>query len=250
MKNIKKLKRKVSCSCATRLVVLFLLLSVVNFESVGQETDEPNDFRVTKGRYFGFLTFSLDQREAENEDQLLRYVIDQDRLNYRIRGSAGYAIRDNMTLGVGFGYGRQREDVTFEDEDEGQITTKRVEEGVAIVPTLRTFVPLGKGQFQIIVLTELNLTYGESLQRNFLANDVDKIQTDFFEAGLGVSPGVLLFFDRNFAFEVTVGLAGLTTRFEEQIVNNDRDNRTRIVESGIDLQINLLRLDLGIAYYF
>jgi hypothetical protein len=84
MKNIKKLKRKVSCSCATRLVVLFLLLSVVNFESVGQETDEPNDFRVTKGRYFGSLTFSLDQREAENEDQLLRYVIDQDRLNYRI----------------------------------------------------------------------------------------------------------------------------------------------------------------------
>ena len=70
------------------------------------------------------------------------------------------------------------------------------------------------------------------------------------EIELGVKPGFILFFDKNWAFETTVGIAGFSTRIEETTTNNDRENRQKIVESGIDLRLNILQLNLGIAYYF
>jgi len=214
----------------------------------GQESEE--DFLIKKGRYFSTLTFSLNQRQAENEDQLLRFVIDQDRLNYRIVGSGGYAIKNNITVGLGVGYGRQREKITFEDENGEEVTTKRLQQGLSVVPTFRNYVPLGKGQLQILIQTELGFTFGESLQRNFSLNEVDKIEGNFFEGNLGVSPGAVLFFDRHWAFETTVGLAGLSVRVEEEVTNDNEAGRERVVESGIDLRLNLLQLNLGVAYYF
>lgn len=217
-----------------------------------QNSDPPEKpaYMVGKGRYFGTLTFSLDQRLAENEDQLIRFVIDQDRLNYRIVGSAGYSYKDNHTFGLGFGYGREREEITFEDENGEEVTSKSLEQGFSLVPTFRNFVPLGNGKLQILVQTELNLTYGESLERVFYTNEIDKIEGNFFEGRLGVSPGAILFFDRYWAFETTVGLAGLSVRVEEEVTNNNEEDRERVVQSGINLQLNLLQLNLGVAYYF
>lgn len=212
--------------------------------------EEPQDYLISKGRYFTTLTFSLNQRQAENEDQLIRFVNDQDRLNYRIITSGGYAVKDNMTVGLGLGYGREREEITFEDENGEEVTSKRLEQGLSVVPTFRNYVPLGKGILQILIQTELGVTFGESLQRITRIDDVDKIEGSFFESRLGVSPGVILFFNRHWAFETTVGLAGLSVRVEDEVTNDNENDRQRVVQSDIDLQINLLQLNLGVAYYF
>jgi hypothetical protein len=232
-------------------LVLTILLTV--FSSAELSSQDPvavDDFIISKGRAYGTLTFSLDHRVAENEDQLLRYVIDQDRLNYRIIGSGGYAIIDNLTLGLGVGYGRERQNLIYEDQDGQEITSNSLQQGMSIVPNMRTFIPIGKGKLQILVQTEVSLTFGESLERVQFADDVDKIEGNFFEGRLGVSPGALLFFDRHWAFEVTVGLAGLSTRIDEEVTNNDESNRTRVVQTGVDFQLNLLQLNLGVAYYY
>ncbi|MBO3116378.1 outer membrane beta-barrel protein [Winogradskyella sp. DF17] len=212
--------------------------------------DNQEEYGIKKGRYYSALTFSLDQRKAENEDQLLRQVVNQDRLNYRIVGNGGYAIKDNFTIGLSLGYGRQKEDITFLDENDQEITSKRLQEGLSIAPNIRQYIPIGKGKLQIIVQTELGFTFGESLERIFRVDDIDKINGDFFEFNLGVSPGVALFFTRNWAFETTVNIAGLKTRVEEEVLNNNEANKQRVETTSIDLQLNLLALNLGVAYYF
>lgn len=214
------------------------------------QKSEQSSYSVQKGRFFTTLNFSMDQRQAENEDQLLRYVVDQNRFNFLVRGSGGYAVKDNMTLGLGFGYGRQLEEITYLDENDLPITSKRVQQGFSVAPTMRTYVPLGSGRVQILVQTELNFTFGESLQRLFYENEVDKIESDFLDIALGVSPGAVLFFDEHWAFETTVGIVGLSTRIEEKVTNDDENNRQKVIESGADLRLNLLQLNLGIAYYF
>ncbi len=216
----------------------------INFSPDGE------DRLVTKGRVFLSTNFSLDQRNAENEDQLFRQVIDQDRLRYRIRFNSGYAIVDNLTLGLGLSYGREREDITFIDQDGIEVTTNFVQQDISFIPNMRNYIPFGNGTIQILVQTDARFSIFESLQRDFLPDEVNKIERDVFEFRLGVAPGILLFFNRNWAFETTVGLAGLTTRITEEVTNNDEANRTRIVASDIDLQINLLALNLGIGYYF
>ncbi len=196
------------------------------------------------------LSFSLDQRKAENENQLLRDVIDQNKLNYKVTVSSGYAIKENFTLGVGLSYGRNREDITFKNEDNGEITNKSIGQDFSFIPNIRKYIPFGTGKFQIFVQTELRFTYGESLQRNFLVNEIEKIENDFFELRLGVQPGAIIFFDKNFAFETSVGLVGLSSKWSTETVNGDVDNQTKITENNIDLDLNLLSLKLGVAYYF
>ena len=60
----------------------------------------------------------------------------------------------------------------------------------------------------------------------------------------------VLFFNRNWAFETRVNVAGLSTRIEEEVINNDEENRQRIEQTNIDLRLNLLELNLGVAFYF
>ena len=214
------------------------------------ETQEESDFIIRKGRFYSSLNFSLNAREAENEDQLLRQVVDQDKLEYRIIANGGYAIKNNMTLGLAAAYGRAKEDLTTLDDNGNEVTSKKLEQSLSLAPTMRNYIPIGKGQFQILVQTELGVVIGESLQRIFRVDDIDKVEGDFIEFGLGVSPGLVLFFDRHWAFETTVGIAGFSTRIEEEITNGDENSRQRIVESGVDLRLNLLQLKLGVAYYF
>jgi hypothetical protein len=211
--------------------------------------DSEEDFTIKKGRFYYSLTFSLDQRKAENEDQLLRQVINQNKYDYRIIANAGYAIKDNMTLGVAGGYGRLKEEITFLDENDEEVTSKRLEQGFSIVPNMRNYIPLGKGRLQVIIQTELGITVGESLERVFYPNEIDRIEGDFLEFTLGVNPGLLLFFNKNWAFEVTVGAAGLTTRIDESVLNNDEGNKERVESTSIDLRLNILQLNLGVAFY-
>jgi hypothetical protein len=237
-----------------KILLNFFILYTVAFNSFwcysqNEETIQ-EDYTIAKGRYYTSLTFSLDSRNAENEDQLLRQVVNQDRLNYRIVGNGGYAIKDNFTLGLSIGFGRQKEEVTFLDENDQEITSKRLQEGLSISPNMRQYIPIGQGKLQIIVQTEMGFTFGESLERVFRADDIDKIEGSFFEFNLGVSPGVALFFNKNWAFETTVSVAGLKTRVEEEVFNNDEANKQRVEQTSIDLQLNLLALNLGVAYYF
>jgi hypothetical protein len=224
---------------------MFSVIAVAQNDSGSEET-----YTISKGRFYSSLNFSLTQRTAENEDQLLRQVVDQNRYNYRISSNSGYAIKDNMTLGLTLDYGRQKEEITFLDENDAEITSNRLQQGFSFAPNLRNYIPLGNGQLQILVQTEVGFTFGESLERIYYTNDQDKIEGEFLEVSLGVSPGVVLFFNKNWAFETTVGIAGLSTRIEEETVNNDRANRQRVSQTEIDLRINLLQLNLGVAFYF
>jgi hypothetical protein len=231
-------------------LLLLVLLCFNTAYTQDRSASSQEDYIVRKGRYYGALTFSLNQRKAENEDQLLRQVVDQDRYNYRIIGNGGYAIKDNFTLGLSAAYGRKKEEITFLDENDQEIRSKSLEQGFSFTPNMRNYIPIGKGKLQIIVQTQLGFTFGESLQRVYSANNVDKVEGDFLEIDLGVSPGVVLFFTRNWAFETRVNVAGLNTRIEEQVTNDDEENRQRIEQTNVDLRLNLLELNLGVAFYF
>lgn len=229
----------------------FLLFSICLFlAKMVEAQEESEDKLVAKGRGFVSLSFSLDQREAENENQLIRNVLDQDKLNLRVGANGGYAIKDNFVLGLAFGYGRNREDILQLNQDNEEIFVQTVGQEFTFTPNMRNYIPLGEGTFQVFVQTDVRLNFGESLRRTFLEQEQEKLESQFFESRIGVSPGMVIFFDRNWAFETSVGLVGLTSRWTRQTLNNDIDNQTRIVENNINLRLNLLALNLGVARYF
>lgn len=231
------------------IVGLIFFSSSLAFSQKAKKTTQEG-FGIKKGMAYSSLTFSLDSRLAENEDQLLRHVVDQNKLDYRISVNGGYAIKNNLTLGLGAGYGRVHEVITTRDNNGENITSKRLQQGLSLVPNMRNYIPMGKGQIQVLVQTVLDVTFGESLQRTFRLDDIDKVKGNFVSIELGVNPGLALFFDKNWAFETTVGMAGFSTRIEEKVTNDDRENREKVVHTGVDLKFNILQLNLGVAYYF
>lgn len=235
-----------------QLSKLFLLcgMLILAVQGFAQESSEDSLFSISKGRSFLNLSFSLDQREAQNENQLIREVLDQDRFNLNVNMNGGYAIMDNFMLGLAFGYGRNREDVLQINQDNEEVLTRRVGQDFTLTPNMRNYIPLGNGQFQVFVQTDLRIKYAESLRRDIYETEQDKLESVVFETRLGVSPGMVVFFDRNWAFETSVSLAGLTSKWTRQTLNDDEENQTRIQENSVDLKLNLLALNLGVARYF
>ncbi|WP_088340201.1 hypothetical protein [Robiginitalea sediminis] len=231
---------------------LLLFLTFLAFEGKAQSgTDGSSDsWIITPGRGYSNLSFSLDQRKAENEDQLLRQVVDQDKVNFRITASGGYALKDGFTVGLGLSYGRDREDITFLNEDSEEVTSRSIGQDISFIPNIRKYIPFGDGKFQVFVQSDLRISLGESERRNFLVSDVERIENNYVQLRLGVQPGAVIFFNRNWAFETSVGIVGLSSKWSKETVNNDRANQTRITENNIDLKLNLLALNLGVAYYF
>lgn len=231
--------------------VLALLLCCLCSPAFSQsDAGDADTYLITPARGYGVLTFSLDQRDAQNENQLFRQVIDQDKFDYRIIASGGYALKNNFTVGLGFSYAREREDITFLNDEGQEITSRSVGQDISFIPNIRKYVPLGEGKLQVFVQTDLRVSFGESLQRDFMVAEVDKKETDFIELRLGIQPGMVLFFTREWAFEASVGVAGVSSRWTTQTFNNDEANQTKIHQSSIDLKLNLLALNLGVAYYF
>ncbi len=228
----------------------FVATPILAQEESEEKEEEKVDYIIRKGRAYTTLNFVYSTRDAENENQLLRTVVAQDKYDFRVIAAGGYALRDNLTLGLSAALGRTKEEITTLDENSQLVTSNKLETGYTVAPTFRNYVPIGKGQLQILVQTELGVTFGETLERVTRVDDQDRIEGEFGELSLGVSPGLVLFFDRHWAFETTVGIAGFSTRVDEKVTNGDVDNKSRVVQSSFDLRINLLQLNLGVAYYF
>lgn len=232
------------------LTIIFQFSCFIALPLFSQDAIETvEDYSIVKGRKYSNISFSLDQRDAENEDQLFRQVINQNKFNYRITASGGYALKDNFTVGLGVSYGREFEDVTFLNQDDEEVLTKSLGQDITFIPNIRKYIPLGKTKFQIFVQTDLRISFGEYLQRDFFIDEIDKIEEDFVQVRLGVQPGVVMFFSRNWTFETSVGIVGLSSKWSTKTINNDEANKTKVQESSIDLKLNLLSLNLGVAFY-
>lgn len=235
-----------------RNLILSGLLILQLSNGISQENTNARElgYSISKGRAYSSLTFSADHRYVENENQIIRYVVDQNRYKFSVLVNGGYAIKDDLTLGLAFNYIRSNDNIDYIDQNGENINFRSVEQGFKIAPNMRNYIAIGQGQLQVLVQTELSATFGESIERTFMKDDINQLKGDFIDLNIGVSPGLVLFFDRNWAFETTVALAGISARFSEAITNDDVDNSQRVVETGIDLRLNLLQLNLGISYYF
>jgi len=79
-------------------------------------------------------------------------------------------------------------------------------------------------------------------------DEVDKTYTEAFHFRAGISPGVTFFAIESFAFEVQLNLIGYDLSLTQKTVNDNPESRE--VNQKIDANINILSLQLGLAYYF
>ena len=209
-----------------------------------------DDFKpFKKSNFYLGLAFSLEDKKMINTDYLIEQVLNGNKKNFDIVLKGGYYIGNYAMAGINVKY--------FENKFVGDIfrspdtlQSNSITRGFYITPNIRTSVPLTANE-RLSFFTELGVTYGHSnsLSRNIKNIDnVEKVYSTNNHLRIGISPGITFFAMENFAFEVQLNLMGYNLDVIDKTVNGT--DKSREVRQNVDFKIDILSLDLGLAYYF
>ena len=79
-------------------------------------------------------------------------------------------------------------------------------------------------------------------------DDISKSFSTQYLLGAGISPGITFFAMQNFAFEIQLNVLGYNMDITESEV--DGIDQSQEIKQKVNLSIDLLTMDLGLAYYF
>jgi len=168
---------------------------------------------------------------------------------FGLRICGGYFFKKNFAAGFGFSYGAENENMetinnigpnSFSDQDLKTYTFS---------PFIRNYLPLGKKN-SLYVFTQTGLQFGFGNGKEFTSTGSTAINSDIQKNfyGIAFTPGVVLVVEKGFAFEVNVGVLGFNYSKETKTTANQP--QAVLKETNVDLNINLLKLNLGLSYYF
>ena len=198
--------------------------------------------------YLG-LSFSVENKQIQNVDYLVKQVVAGEKNNFDIKLKGGYYIGDYTLLGLNVDYSqKQFSGKVLQNAD--TVSSNIMNRGFSVTPTLRPSFPLTANN-RLSFFTEIGITYGlsTSLDRNLQNEDeVNKAYEKINTFSIGISPGVTFFAMENFAFEVGLNVLGYTMEISDKTTNNTE--HSRVVRNNVDFKLNLLSLDMGLSYYF
>ena len=209
-----------------------------------------NNFKPFKKNnvYIG-LAFSIEDKKLQNIDYLIKKVIDGEKMDFDIHLKGGYYTGNYGMVGLNVNYYQNKFiGTTFKDSD--TIQSNAIKRGFGITPNFRSSIPLTSNE-RLSFFTQIGLTFGKSTTLTRDIKNIDEIDKSYatnYNFRVGISPGVTFFAMENFAFEVQLNVLGYELNVTEKTTNNIDESRK--VRQNVDFKINILSLDLGLAYYF
>lgn len=232
-----------------RIYLILPAIFLTCLSAIGQgKKDYSNGVPITKGTWFSSLSLSASKKEAENERQLFATYLNEKKQSFSIRLDPGYAVKDNLGIGLGFLYGNT-EDISTQQASDGAISdVKLAERRFAFRPYIKNFIPLGaSNRFYIIIPTEIQIGYGSQLKEVTTNQLLSRTYSNTVYYGLEMRPGLLVFVHKNFGFEVNVGAFGLSNSVSKGTATDQPDSK--VVTNDLNLKINLFELALGFSIY-
>ncbi len=209
-----------------------------------------NNFHPFKKKniYVG-LALSLQDRQIQNTDVLIEKILEGDRKKFDTRLRGGYFIGNYAMIGVDLNYFQEKfTGIILKDSD--SIQSRSLTRGFAVTPNFRSIVPLTANE-RLSFFTEIGLTFGGGntvTREDKNIDEIDKTFTKNFNFKIGISPGVTFFAMENFALEVQLDVLGYELNSSKNTINGIEESS--ITRQNIDFKIDILSLNLGLAYYF
>ena len=208
------------------------------------------DFRpFSRDVWLTKLSFSLSDKQLNNVARLFDRVVEGSEFSFNLGLSAGKYYSKYFLVGIGLGFNESKFVGTIIDSNSDTINAQSISRTTTIIPFTRISIPLSKSQ-RLSLYNDIGMSFGFG---NSLTRDVqnqDEIIQDKgrqFVFGIGLSPGVTFFVVENFAFEVGINLIGYQLNVEN--ATDQTGVESRRVEHDVNFQVNLLSLNLGVAYF-
>lgn len=209
---------------------------------------------VPKGQWFfgGTITYT----DHSNSNYKLLVLEDWQGAGYTITGRMylGYAIKDNLGIGVKAGFERARihidkanlnlgDDLSF-----GVNNVRYINQQWSGTVFMRNFLSLFKSR-QFGLFNDLELTFGGGTSK-MVSGTGDAVKGTYesvFKTSIGISPGIMVFMHNIAAIEVSVGVLGFSTTSRKQITNQVYEGSRR--NTGAQFGVDLLSIKLGGTIY-
>lgn len=175
--------------------------------------------------------------------------------NFKVHG--GYFIKDDVALGVSFNYGiyNTKFDVTADILDlligAKDYSTSNAGYNYRGAFQIKNFIPLNKSQ-RIFLTNVTSFWYGYNyyLGKNSYNNgekETKSVQRTH-SLGAGISPGIMYFMSRGFAFEFNFNPISIYYK-DSYITNNEIENGSSR-SYGLNFEFVPFNIELGFSYYF
>ncbi|MDD2197620.1 MAG: hypothetical protein PHE03_04405 [Bacteroidales bacterium] len=217
--------------------------------------------QLTKGVWSLGGTLSAKSNSLSNIDLLLADVetFEQRAFNLRLEGS--YFIKENMSVGLGLQFGEAKNNLVVDLLNNSfQREIRNFKRNYGVVGFIKNHIPASSNNvFFITNQTELFYGYENGPSETYVSNSLERKYSVKHSMGLNIRPGILIFFTDNFAFDINMGVLGLS--FSKEDVNytyppnnipseNDRKKNSRNKSTDLNLKFDLLRVGFGFSYYF
>ncbi len=210
---------------------------------------------VPKGQWIIGATGSYSAHNNDNYTLLVVEGIDSEGYTVNATPTLSYAIKENMTLGVRFKYGRSLlriydAGLSIGGEDGTEIVVNdfySLSHSYIGSFVARQYIPLGKAK-RFALFADIELEGGGFQSK--CAND-DPVKGTFskgYTVGAGITPGIVAFATNDVAFEISVGMLGVSYTHTDQVHNQVYTGS--VDSSSMNFKINLLSIGLGVSIYF
>ena len=210
---------------------------------------------VPEGQWIFGGTASYSAHANDDYTFFIVEKINSDGYTFKVSPLIGYALRNNMALGMRFVYGRSllkvdSGELNLGDEESGTHLTAEyyysLKHSYSAAAIWRQYIPLGRNR-RIALFNEMSLTLGGH-QKKFAADSpVRGTYETGYSVSLGVSPGLVAFATNSMAVEVNVGVMGISYTHAHQDLNRVREGDVK--SSLMNFKINLLSIGLGVSFY-
>lgn len=213
------------------------------------------DVFVPKGQWVVGLQGSFSTHSNDNYTIVLIEGVNSEGHTVKVSPMLGYAFGNNMVVGGRFGYSR-----TFLRINGGGISIGGADTGVDIKVDSyyslrhlyegdvfwRRYIPFG-GNRRFALFSEVRLSLGGSQAKFAADTPVRGTYETGFTMGLSVTPGIVAFVTNDMAFELNVGVMGITYENVKQVHNQVAVGRR--TGSMMSFKVNLFSIGLAMAFY-
>lgn len=209
---------------------------------------------IEKGTWMVGGQVSYSAHSNDNYRFLIIEDINSDGYRFSVSPLVCYAIKDNMSLGVRFAYGRNKlmvdtakigiDDIEIDIRDYYSLSHDFT--GMVVY---RNYIPIGNSKrFALFNETQLAVGVGEAkLINGRNANSVVGTYEESLSLRLGLNPGLIAFVNDHLAVEVNVGMLGLQYNSIDQVHNQVYKGSREATQ--INFKVNVFSIGFGLAYY-
>ncbi len=210
---------------------------------------------VPKGQWIAGITGSFSTHSNNNYTFVVIDGINSEGHTIRLSPIVAYAFGNNTALGARFYYTRTFQRINsaslqLGDEETGidlsvdnYYSLKHTYGGALL---WRQYIPFGTNK-RFALYSEVQLGVGGSQAKFAMDTPVKGTYETGTSVSLGITPGLVAFATNNMAFEVNVGVMGLTYNSVKQVHNQVTTGKRS--SSMMNFKVNIFSIGVGMAFY-